>query len=185
MTINLALPTREDAGQLRRWYLPIKPPGDREEEFQYHVTYARFLGLGTSFAETHSGHRDREFVDRGTRCNACRWFETRVFRELVLTLGGQDVESLATDDLRDALADARLGDYVLHSVGMSIVDGEVPYCKVDVTTSPFSVVELMTTRRVTDQGPQAFIAKPAAYALSEASGRDRDLADAYINRAVS
>lgn len=179
MMTNLALPTRDDAGQLRRWYLPIKPPGNREnEEFAYHVTYARFLGMGTSFAEAHSGHLNQRFVDRGTRCNACRWFETRVFREVTLPRDADRIEDADP-------AAVRLGDYVLHSVGMSIVDGEVPYCKVDTTGSAFSVVELMTTRRVTDRGPEAFIAKPAAYALAEASGRDRDLADAYVNRAVS
>lgn len=181
MTINLALPDADDAGQLRRWYLPIMPPGDRHGEFEYHVTFARFLGVGTSFAEQHTGHPNDRFVDRGTRCNACRWFETRVFRELVLP---PDVDDVASLDLEEATT-VQLGGYVLHSVGMSIVDGEVPRCKVDTTSSPYSVIELMTTRRMTDQGPEAFIAKPSARALAEAAAKDRDLADAYINRAVS
>lgn len=190
MTINLALPEPDEAGQVRRWYLPLREAGARDDEYRYHVTYARFLGMGTSHTASHTAsvpHPDG-FVARGVRCNACRWFEARLFRELLLPPGVDDVAELA--ELTSVVGEsssprARLGGYVLHSVGMSVVPDEVPFCRVEETTSSFSVVELMTTRRVTEQGPQAFIAKPAAYALAEASARDSDLADAYVNRAVS
>lgn len=186
MTIDLALPTAEDTGQVRRWYLPLRAAGDRQDELQYHVTYARFLGVGTSYSPIHAPNVPHPggFVPRGVRCNACRWFEARVFREVLLPEGVRSLDELVAEGT-DAASRVQLGGYVLHSVGMSVVDGEVPFCRVEETRSAFTVVELMTTRRVTDQGAQAFIAKPAAYALSEAAAKDPDLADAYINRAVS
>lgn len=178
MLIQLPLPDVTETGQVRRWFLPLKEVGSHSTEFEYHPTYARFLGMGTSFTEHHTDHPGR-FVDRRTRCNACRWFETRIFRQVLLPPGVASLEDV--DDPRTV----RVGDYVLHFAGMSIVDGEVPLCRVETTGSAFSVVELMTTRRVTDRGPEAFIAKPAAHALAEAAAHDRDLADAYVNRAVS
>jgi hypothetical protein len=182
MTINLALPHADVAGDVNQWYLPVTPDGTRSADYGYYVTYARFLGLGTSFTASHAPH-ERRFVDRGVRCNACRWFEARIFRELLLPAGVDDLAGLAAVGL--TAADVELGGYVMHFVGMSIVDDEVPFCRVEQTTSPFTVVESMTTRRTTERGPEAFIAKPAAHALAEAAAYDRPLADAYVNRAVS
>lgn len=183
MTTNLALPDADDAGTVRRWYLPLTPEDRRVDDLEYHVVYARFLGVGTSFTATHTRHVER-FVPKGVRCNACRWFEARIFREVVLPDGVDDLTELAASGLSER--DVRAGPYVMHFAGMSIVDGEVPFCRVETTTSPYSVIESMTTRRTTvDRGPEAFIAKPAAHALAEAADNDRQLADAYINRAVS
>lgn len=182
MTINLALPAADVAGDVRRWYLPVTPDGSRSSDYSYYVTYARFLGVGTSFTATHAPHAGR-FVDRGVRCNACRWFEARIFRELVLPTDVAELGDLVAAGL--TVDDVDLGPYVLHFVGMSVVDDEVPFCRVETTASPFTVVESMTTRRTTERGPEAFIAKPAAHALAEAAAYDPQLADAYVNRAVS
>lgn len=186
MTIQLSLPDADEAGQVRRWYLPITDQASRSTDFEYHVTYGRFLGLGTSFAESHASSVPHPggFVSRGVRCNACRWFETRIFRELVLPDGVEDLDALVDSAFTER--DVRLGEYVMHFAGLSIVDGEVPLCRVETTRSPFTVVESMTTRRVTASGgPEAFIAKPAATALAEAAANDRQLAEAYVDRAVS
>lgn len=187
MMIEPALPTADDTGQVRRWYLPVQSTGyprddERDDELEYMIVYARFLGVGSSQASTHARgapHPDG-FVTRGVRCNACRWFETRVFRELLLPDEVNDIADLVGDEV--ALRRVQLGNYVIHSVGMSVVDGEVPLCSVAETRSPFTVVELMTTRR---GGTEPFIAKPSARALSEAADNDPQLADAYVNRAVS
>lgn len=185
MTIQLSLPDADEAGQVRRWFLPITDLGSRSTDFEYHVAYGRFLGLGTSFTESHSANASHPggFVARGIRCNACRWFETRIFRELVLPDGVDDLDALVDSTFTER--DVRLGAYVMHFAGLSVVDGEVPLCRVETTSSPFTVIEAMTTRRVTSGGPEAFIAKPAAHALAEAAANDRQLADAYVNRAVS
>jgi hypothetical protein len=179
MTTELLLPDDDDAGQVRRWYLPIN---DRDaSDVEYYTTYARFLGVGTSHTATHSSvvHGDDGFVPKGKRCNACRWFEARVFRELELPAG---VEAVA--DLENP-TDARLGRYVMHYAGMSIATGEVSLFRYETTSSPFMVIELMTTRRLTDRGPEVFLAKPSAHALAEAAAYDTGLRDAYENRAVS
>lgn len=171
------LPDASDAGLVRRWYLPLDQTNDADRPSSYE-TYARFLGMGTSHVATHAPHVG-SYVARGARCNACRWFEARIFRELVLPDG-----ATALDDVEN-VDDVELGGYVVHSTGMSIVPGEVPLFRFEETASPFSVIELMTTRRITDRGPEAFLAKPSAAALAAAAGFDAQLARAYVDRAVS
>ena len=184
---NLALPSADDAGATRRWYLPTNNDDEgRNAETKYHIVYARFLGVGSSHTDRHTNHASdpdgvvvEQFVRKGVRCNACRWFEARIFRVIVLPEGVEDV-SQVTDP-----ADVRLGDYVTHYAGMSIVDNEVPFCRSDTTPSAHAVIESMTTRRTTESGPQVFLAKPAAHALAAAVEFDAKLRDAYVNRAVS
>lgn len=187
MTIELLLPDVDDAGLVRRWYLPVNGGDTRGiGDPEHYPTYARFLGLGTSHTAQHSDHvratasrPATRFVERGERCNACRWFEARIFREVDLPDGVEDLEDL--DDPRDATP----GAYVVHYAGMSIVDGEVPLYRLETTRSPYMVIESMTTRRVTDSGPQVFLAKPSAHALATAAGFDRQLREAYLDRAVT
>jgi hypothetical protein len=190
MSMNDLLPDASLAGQVRRWFLPINAEArDRRDhgvrdvrttDVEYYQPYARFLGLGTSHTEAHQDHVG-EFVTRGVRCNACRWFEARIFRELVLPDGVGSLDELDDADARQVT----LGEYVIHSAGMSEVRGEVPFFRYETTRSPYMVIELMTTRRTTDRGPEAFLAKPAAHALAEAVEFDVALREAYVNRAVS
>lgn len=183
MSDHPLLPDIDQAGDVQTWYLPVKgsstDPLDTSDVDVYR-TYARFLGMGSSRTSVHQNHPRTRYVRRGDRCNACRWFEIRIFRELELPPGVESIERVLDP------AQVRLGNYIMHSSGMSIVDGEVPLMRYEATASPFQVIESMTTRRVTtESGPQVYLAKPAARALAEASGYDQQLADAYINRAVS
>lgn len=185
MSTNLLLPPAEDAGQVRRWYLPLTVTEDEAEGgLDYHRTFARFLGMGTSHAPEHQPHPGR-FVRRGDRCNACRWFEVRIFREVRPPADVDPASDWSATAGPDVLRRSTAGDYVLHTTGMSVVDGEVPLYKHEVTGSSFSVVEFLTTRRVGVQGPEAFLARPSARALAEAAEYDAGLREAYINRAVS
>lgn len=178
---NLALPGAEDAGATRRWYLPTNNEDEgRGAETRYYITYARFLGVGSSHTDRHMNHTgDEQFVRKGVRCNACRWFEARIFRELNLPPGIDDVSKI-TDP-----TDVELGDYVIHYAGMSVVDNEVPFCRYETHKSPYAVIESMTTRRTTENGPVVFLAKPAAHSLAAAVEFDAKLRVAYENRAVS
>lgn len=186
MTTDKLLPSASDAGQLRRWYLPVREAGlPAGTEPEYYVTYGRFLGLGTSHIELHTDHiyetddhPAMPYVRRGERCNACRWFEARIFREVDLPDGVERVEDL------DDPTQARLGAYIVHNAGMSIVPGEVPLYRYETTRLPLMVIELMTTRRVSDSGPQVFLAKPSAHALASAATFDAELREAYLDRAV-
>jgi hypothetical protein len=171
------LPDASEAGEVRRWFLPTNAEDD-PGHLDPLPFYGRFLGMGTSNTARHTDH-DGRFVRRGTRCNACRWYEARIFREVLLPEGIAELADL------DDPTDAKLGEYLIHSAGMSIVPGEVPLFRYETTRSPASVIERMTTRRTTDGQPVAFLAKPSAYALAEAVLYDRALHDAYDNRAVS
>lgn len=186
-SINLALPGADDAGTTRRWYLPTNNEDEgRNAETKYHIVYARFLGVGSSHTDRHTNHAvdDRgvpteRFVRKGVRCNACRWFEARIFRELVLPPGVEEVAQVQDPN------DVTLGDYIIHTAGMSTVSGEMAFCRSETTPSPYAVIELMTTRRMTENGPVVFLAKPAAHALAAAVEFDNKLRIAYENRAVS
>lgn len=181
--ISLALPDYQRLGDVERWFLPL-PSRDDTEEDTYYRTIGRFVGFGSSWTDNHWGHRE-EFVPRGSRCNACRWFEIRIFRELDVDPSdvpvGTDLERLFVDARRAG----NLGDYIVYKAGMSAVPNEIPYCRYDKISSPFEVVEALTTRRHTDSGPQAFITKPSAMALASGARFDVELEDAYVNRAVS
>lgn len=190
MQIQKLLPGASDAGTVRRWFLPLNnETSGRDAEVEYYPTFARFLGGGSSHTERHQDHHGQTWVPRGTRCNACRWFEARIFREFELP-ADLDLDVEPSDDAgHDALLpdprDLRLGNYVIHYAGMSIVDGEVPFCRYETTPSAHAVIESMTTRRTTESGPVVFLAKPSAHALAVAAAFDVDLRDAYENRAVS
>lgn len=183
MQIQKLLPGASDAGAVRRWYLPLSNEGSvRDADPEYYTTYARFLGVGSSHIDRHANHvGDEPFVRKGVRCNACRWFEARIFREVELPDGVERIEDV-TDENKDQV---RLSDYVIHYVGMSVVNREVPFCRYETTPSAHMVIESMTTRRTTENGPVVFLAKPSAHALAAAAAFDELLHDAYINRAVS
>jgi hypothetical protein len=181
--ISLSVPNYERIGDVGRWYLPL-PSRDDDGDMEYYRTVARFVGFGSSWTDNHWGHRE-EFVPRGSRCNACRWFEIRIFRELDVDPATVSTDADVVQLFRDATDAHELGDYVVYKSGMSVVPDEIPYCRYDKISSPFEVVEALTTRRHTDNGPQAFITKPSAMALASGARFDVELADAYVNRAVS
>lgn len=179
---TLQLPSYRDIGQTRQWFLPLQAEDD------YYITVARYIGYGSSHTQNHWDHTG-PYIDRNPdgswpRCNACRWFEIRIFREL-----GDDVELDDATDLNHeyvaALEDDNLGNYIVHKVGMSMVPGEVPLCRYDVISSPYEVVEALTTRQIRDAGPRTFITKPSAMALASGAQFDEELEEAYVNRAVT
>jgi hypothetical protein len=209
--INLQLPNYRDMGQVQRWFLPLPTrtvvpissdempdvdvdsddvnlnfvtPSD-EVDIEYYRMIAKFIGYGSSWTDNHWNHPE-EFAPRGTRCNRCRWFELRIFRELSADPADvpQDTDLTALFD-REARAD-QLGGFIVYKAGMSIAPGEIPYCRYDSIASPHEVVEALTTRKHTeDRGPVAFITKPSAMALASGARFDVDLESAYVNRAVS
>jgi hypothetical protein len=89
-------------------------------------------------------------------CSACRWFEVTLY------------------DDHDA------DEYVVHTVGRSILPGEIDYARVSRTSSAYEVVEILTVR----QKGSTFIAAPSLRALAQAAAVDDDMRDAYVNRAV-
>lgn len=73
-------------------------------------------------------------------------------------------------------------EYVVHTVGQSIIPGEVPKARVRRTYSAFEVIEFLTVtdRKVGD----TYIPRDASRALAQAASFDDELRDAYINRAA-
>jgi hypothetical protein len=74
--------------------------------------------------------------------------------------------------------------YVVYTVGRSRVPGEVDLPKLVETASAYEVVEALTVRRTGGGGGEVFIPPQHLRALAAASQWDRDLRDAYINRAI-
>lgn len=132
------------------------------------TVHGRMLGFSTSQREQHN-HPDGEWAPAGhdiprpqrmasnrPRCAACRWFEVRIIRE----------------------AD---GTYVVHTMGASVVPGEIPYCRLVRTASAFEIIELLTVRR----DDRVTLTGPSARAISQAAKYDPAIADAYVNRQVA
>lgn len=118
------------------------------------------LGSATSedLQHNHKGPYVSSTPANGKRpsCSACRWFEVTLY------------------DDEDA------DEYVVHTVGRSILPDEIDYARVSRTTSAYEVVEILTVR----QKGSVFIAAPSLRALAQAAAIDDDMRDAYVNRAV-
>jgi hypothetical protein len=125
-----------------------------------HVFNGRVIGASTSEASHHN--HDGEYLPRSTpggerrrKCSACRWLETTLYR---------------TDT----------GKYVVHTIGRSIVPGEIDYIRVTFTPSAYEVVEICTVKNAAEP----YIPDPSARALAQASEDDDAIQEAYVNRAV-
>lgn len=145
------LPQQDELGTEGEWFLPA-PTGEDSAEL---IVRGTFLGMGSSRHLTHKFHSGAH-ADRGGRCGACRWFETRVFR-----LSGDR-------------------GYLLYHVGVTTVPGESQRVSSDVARSPEEVLEVYTRRR----DGEVYMTAPSARALAQAAGYDADLRDAYRDRAV-
>jgi hypothetical protein len=131
-----------------------------------HTFIGRVIGAGTSEAAHHSHAGDYLAAatqnnsatgaqPRRLKCSACRWLETTLYR---------------TEDKK----------YVIHTVGRSIVPGEIDYIRVTFTTSAYEMVEILTVK----SAREPYIPDPSARALAQAAELYDDVQEAYVNRAV-
>lgn len=159
------LPYGEEAGTLATWTLHTGKTSSI-------VITGTFIGLGSSEQPDHRGHPADEYAPQKQHCNACRWFETRIFR----------IETQTDDAARPTRV-----SYLLHHVGVSEVPSEVDFFRHDIVHSAHEVIEVFTVRKNTPDGrAQApFLTRPAARALSQAAGYDAELEAAYIDRAIA
>lgn len=152
----LDLPPDDRVGQILDWELPTG------ENDVLRFT-GKFLGTASSQRPHHNpeSHRAGEYAPtNGQKCGACRWFEPRLFREV-----------LQRPPKR----------FLIHYAGVSIVPGETLRVWHQWVNGPHEVVEALTTRRM----DAVYLTKPAARVLAQAAAQDDDLLDAYVNRAVS
>lgn len=163
------LPEPSDVDHEDSYTLPLStPPG----------TYSfagRFIGYGTSHRDHHLAHpgewaerpKTRTGVHDVNRCNACRWFEVRIF-------------TYTYSDEPDAL-----NGYLLYFVGVSAVPGENQRCRYETYRTSWEVIEALTIRRQLPDGHSSvYLPAPSASALAMAAAYDKDIQDAYIDRAV-
>jgi hypothetical protein len=126
-----------------------------------HVFTGRIIGAGTSEAAHHNHTEDflsprtPDGTERRRKCSACRWLETTLYR---------------TEDKK----------YVVHTIGRSIVPGEIDYIRVTFTTSAYEMVEILTVK----SAREPYIPDPSARALAQAAELYDDVQEAYVNRAV-
>lgn len=130
----------------------------------------RVLGDATSEQTTHRGHDGRDYAPKNVKCSACRWLEVTIWSR---RNGDPNVDDQFTYD------------YVVHTLGVSEVPGEVDYVRLWQTASAFEVVELLTVRRQRGSKTETFIPPQHARALAQASSLDEGIREAYINRAVA
>src|SRR5215471_13481500 len=113
------------------------------------------LGHATSRRSMHSKHPE-SYATPGFRCSACRWFEERIFR---------------TDDNR----------YVVEMTGHTVVDGERTRHRVEETTSPYWVIDILTQH----DNERRFIPITSKKALAEAAALDAAIETAYVTSVVA
>jgi len=104
------LPDAERVGDNGLWAVP---DGTREIEIE-----ARFVGFGTSRSAYHVRH-EHEFASAGTKCQACRWMEIRIFDDddvFLVSYAGRTIIPdegqrywTATADTEDELVDLLSG----------------------------------------------------------------------------
>lgn len=157
---NVEIPALEAMRNDNHWVLDR-----RIGENPIRVT-GRLLGFGSSRRTDHNHPIARDIVPRtSTRCPACRWFEVRILR---------------ISDSDEFLADV---PYIVHTLGPSLIPGERTFVRANFAVTGFEVIELCTVRQG-DRG-EPYMPAGAARALSQAAGVDRDIQDAYVNRAVA
>jgi hypothetical protein len=162
---NLTLPTGPNAGQRDEWVLPVGREGDGRA---LSLRDATFLGFSSTQTSRHTGHDGAEHAEPKTRCSACRWYETRLFR----------------------VHDGQPHHYVVHHLGASRAPGEVALCRYQDAWSAHEVVELFTQRPNTDETDDRgrprtpFLTRPGARVLAQAASYDDEIDDAFVNRAV-
>jgi hypothetical protein len=129
-------------------------------EQQGTVTFTGTL-LGHASSESRFHNHDTDYVSSGfdgngrkIKCSACRWHEATIYRD-------------------------ENGGFVLHTVGRTIIPGEVDFAKVSRTTSAYELEEMMVVR-----GDKPYRPRTSAQALAQAAALDEDIRDAYVNRAV-
>jgi hypothetical protein len=164
MELNVTLPSREQVGEAQTWDLPF-PEGELAPEGALSIQ-ARFLGLSSSYQGGHTrrgvpNHPHREYAARKVRCSACRWFESRIFRET----GGTR-------------------RYLVYNTGRSIVPGEELRVRYEWCRNASEVLEALITRNTEDPSAAPYFTVPAARVLAQAAGFDTDLRDSWENRAV-
>jgi len=101
---------------------------------------------------------------RNTRCTACRWSEIYIFR---VEAGDGPVG----------------GNYLVYTLGPSIVRGEKTFANARFASSGHEVMELCTVRKGDRATP--FLPASHARALAMASDVDGRIENAYVNRAVA
>lgn len=80
------------------------------------------------------------------------------------------------------------GNYVVHTVGRTVMEGERDLGRIERTHSPYDVVELLTVRRTSsrhrgangDRRAEPYVPVAATRALAQAADRDDGLNAAYL-----
>lgn len=151
MPVDTELPDMEEHGRTGEWKFT-------DQEGETHAVSGMFLGLGSSYRDTHKGHPSTDWAPRGTHCSTCRWTEIRLFR-------------------------SHSGAYCLVKCGASDVPGERDLIKVIRISTPFEVIENLTTTDRISRNPT--LTFPARHALAQSASHDSSLRDAYINSPVT
>lgn len=152
--------------------------GDVSETVRFE---GRIIGSASSEKDTHIGHPRTDWAPKHVKCSACRWLEATIYKRRIVD-PVMKIDGLAkSDNLRCRY------DYVIYTVGVSNVPGEIDFIRLHQTSSAFEVVELLTVRRynrITGK-TDAFLPPQHAQALAQAASIDEDVSEAYVNRAVA
>ena len=118
-----------------------------------------FIGMGSTqqyrHRPTHTPPETWSNPIQDLKCNACRWFELRIFYD-------ENAEC-----------------YILHFGGRSIVPGESQRFRYERAYTAYEVIDILTSRR---EDNSQYLTLPTSRALAQAAGFDDDMHEAYTAR---
>jgi hypothetical protein len=121
-------------------------------------TVHTFTGTVIGAASSHKSKHDHRPQHA---CKACRWNTIRIFR----------VDQVVTVDAER---------YVVVYGGITTKTGETNRWTIARTSSPYTVIEVLTQSR--NDGEEVFLPRTARTALSEAAARDSGIEQAWVDR---
>jgi hypothetical protein len=137
------------------------------------------LGEGSSRSELHN--HATSVADPGQKCKACRWSEVKIIRlveterDISLRTHPSRTGSVA-ESVRLRTEGPLLGAYIIHTVGMSVVPGEVMKTRLVRTTEPTAVLNALVVHKYESGNlVDTFVTRPAQDALDDAADADPDL----------
>lgn len=150
----------------------------------------KLIGYATSFRDEHThptqtADRQVRYVESGSRCSACRWFEVRIFTVDCVYADHCTCPTASDDDNdphdHDCGEESPEHKYLVLTYGITTVPGESHKRRAVWTDSPYEIVEILTQRNSSG----TFLPATSARVLSQAANCDDGIRDAYINRAVT
>lgn len=145
------------------------------------------IGFASSYRDEHThdavdAQGTMQYVESGSRCSSCRWFEVRIFTVDTAYVDdctcGDTVKPYNENESHMSTCGEVVpeGKYLVLTYGITIVPGESNKRRAVWTDSPYRIIEVLTQRNSSG----SFLPATSAAVISEAARWDEGILDAYL-----